>query len=162
MDLYMPGLLPHLPAGQPPSGTKMYSVHIDAEGYGSWLHRIAWGLGLGDKESKELVEQACRQVWEKRSPASVTDVRTELAMVLVRRAVFSISSRLFSQKKGVPDLPANSWVSSRLCHLPLSFRVVYLLSEVAGLHEKQIALILNVSTVLVRERQVRALQLLQA
>ena len=118
--------------------------------YESLLYRIANSLGFYDREAMQLVEETYRRNAQFNEEVYQSGARIALTRTLVRQCIFRISSTIFSK----PTLVTPGRV-------PLSFQTVYILFHMFGFDEREIAQILNVNALLVKERLGRAAQLIK-
>lgn len=129
--------------------------------YEPLLNKITISFGIKNSEAKGLVEEVCsyanRHFVDRENCLSL---RIWLAKSLVHKCIFRISCKLFSQKKDVEREPRalgyysyhKSSRESGWQDMPLSFRVVFILQNIMGFKEKEIAEILNTTPIKIRER----------
>ena len=132
----------------PQSGVST-KVSFNLAQYGSMLYQIATAFGFGAKSSNEFVEQAYLKI-SRRSLPFYFPTRIEMAKAVVHQCVYKISCGIFCEKPA-PSFPGDYQVSAHLSKMPLSFRTVYILFQV-GCSEEEIADILNINTIQVKER----------
>jgi hypothetical protein len=130
-------------------------VTFNVNQYESMLYQIATAFGFGAKSYNEFVEQAYLTI-SRRSSTFRWPTRIEMAKAVVHQCVYKISCGIFSQKSQATSFPGtavqlNYQVSAHLSKMPLSFRTVYILFQV-GCSEEEIAYILNINTIQVKER----------
>lgn len=136
---------------------KITSFGHEAEKFKPVLHSIATNLGLDGKESKELAEYVCLS-----GERSFTDQKENftfkiwLAKILVRNCIFKICTALFSQHANTGNFFPTSIYASTLSEIPISFRTVYVLIHCIEFTEPEVAQILNINTMQVRERLAKA------
>ena len=125
-------------------------VSFNVKQYESMLHQIATAFGFGAKSYKEFVEQAYLTI-SRRSSTFRWPTRIEMAKAVVHQCVYKISCGIFYEKSPATSFPGDYQVSAHLSKMPLSFRTVYILFQV-GCNEEEIAYILNINTIQVKER----------
>ena len=136
-----------------------------AEKHKSFLQTIALNLGLGEKESQELVAYVCL-IGEKNyaSQKKNLPLKLWLSKILVHNCVTKISSIMFSKTgSGFNSFQAldNYLLSFPISKIPFSFRAVYILSHSIGFTEAEVAYILNISPMQVKERLARAMMIIK-
>jgi hypothetical protein len=130
------------------------SIVISAE-YESILYQIPISFGMNSDDSNELVNQMYLKAGRKYSV--VYQDRLELTKRIVHQCVFKISCKIFSQEQQLAgfeyeNINPYSNKISRLLKIPLSFSVVYILYHVIGFNETEVAYILNIDSIQVKER----------
>jgi len=136
-----------------------------AEKYKGFLQTIAVNLGLNEKESRELVEFVCligekNYVYQQKS----FPLKLWLSKTLVHSCIVKISSIMFSKSGGaIGSFQGldNNLVSSPISKIPFSFRAVYVLLHSVRFTEPEVAFILNISAMQVRERFVKAMTIIK-
>lgn len=144
---------------------KFTSYREDSKKYITLLHTIATNLGLVEKESMKLAEYVC--IIGERSFGYQKEkftLRIWLSKVLVHNCIFKISSALFSQKANTADFfQANNYLnSSAVFKLPISCRTVYILVHSMGFTVPEVAQILNINPLQVRERLSKAMAIIKS
>jgi RNA polymerase sigma-70 factor (ECF subfamily) len=136
------------------------------EKYRIFLYSIAANLGLSEKESKELAEYVCligeRDFADQKEGITL---KIMLAKILVHNCIFKISSSLFSQNANTADsfqTVDNYLIAPSLSKVPISFRIVYILFHSTGFTESEVAQILNITPIQVRERLAKAKTIIQS
>ena len=141
------------------------SPEHEAEKYKAFLLMIAVNLGLSEKESRELVEFVCligekNYVYQQKS----FPLKLWLSKTLVHRCIVKISSIMFSKSGGaIGSFQGldNNLISSPISKIPFSFRAVYILLHSVGFTKPEVAYILNISPMQVRERFVKAMTIIK-
>ena len=138
-----------------PQGSVPTKVPFNIKQYEFMLYQIATAFGFGARSSNEFVQQAYLTI-SRRSSTFHWPARIEMAKAVVHQCVYKISCGIFSQKSPATSFPGdavqlNYRVSAHLSKMPLSFRTVYILFQV-GCAEEEIAYILNINTIQVKER----------
>ena len=136
-----------------------------AENYKTFLLTIAINLGLSEKESHVLVEYVClagerNYVYQEKN----FPLKLWLSKILVHNCVVKISSVMFSKSgSGFVSFQGsdNYLGSSSISKIPFSFRTVYILFYSVGFEESEVAYILNITPMQVRERLARALMIIK-
>jgi hypothetical protein len=128
--------------------------------YDPMLLQIVHAFGFTAKEYAQLLEQQFLKNDSKNFQCYEQN-RVEQAKRLVRQCVYKISSRIFNQSESATSfsgegMPFNSNLTAQLVKIPITFRTVYILFHIIGFNEKELAYILNISIVQVRERLARA------
>jgi len=129
--------------------------------YKTLLYSIATNLGLNEKESKELAEYVC--VVGERNFAYQKEgftLKTWLSKILVHNCIFTISSCLFSQNSSLQT--TNNDLIAPLSKVPISFGTVYILFHSIGFTESEIAQILNITPMQVKERLAKAMMIIKS
>lgn len=134
------------------------------------LYKIATSFGFSNRESDDLLTQV--NVYPKSFCAAYEsfDLRIALSKIMVYKCIFKISSRLFSQNISFRIMPHmfgyyagfKDYRDSDLRYMPLSFRTVYILKNTIGFNENEIAEILNITSIKVKERFQKAKTLLDS
>ena len=142
-----------------PQGSVRTKVSFNVKQYEPMLYQIANAFGFGARESTEFVEQAYLKI-NRKSSSFHRATRIEVAKQVMHQCVYKISCGIFSQKTPATSFPGdavrlNYNVSAQLSKMPLSFRTVYILFQV-GCSEEEIAYMLNINTIQVKERLRRA------
>src|SRR5215218_45877 len=141
------------------------SSEHEAEKHKPFLLMIAINLGLSEKESHELVEYVClagerNYVYQEKN----FPLKLWLSKILVHNCVVKISSVMFSKSgSGFVSFQGsdNYLGSSSISKIPFSFRTVYILFYSVGFEESEVAYILNITPMQVRERLARALMIIK-
>lgn len=136
------------------------------EEYNTLLHKIAGSFGFSNAETEELVRATRAYACSHKTDQGSLPCRVWLAKVLVHQCVFRISSELFRQagsaaEKKYAGLWNDDYLDSTigvpyLQKMPLSFRVVYILSRLIGFTATEIAAIVNAPLFTVKERYYKA------
>jgi hypothetical protein len=114
------------------------------------LYKIAAGFDLDSSERYDLVEEVHSYATRHASVhEGLLPTKVWLAKLMVHKCVFTISSRLFQQ----PETSTKQ--------MPLSFRTAYLLNNLVGFNEAEIAAILNTTPLKIKERLCKAFLFLQ-
>jgi DNA-directed RNA polymerase specialized sigma24 family protein len=132
------------------------------EKHESLLMQIVTGLGFNKVESNQIIDEVRLQAQKQfRDYSGLFPFKLWLTKTLVRKCIFKISQDLFN---GVSNAQvfggfstAKNIFGGRQEQIPLSFFIVYLLHDI-GFTEREIAEILNTSTMNVKERLNKALQ----
>jgi DNA-directed RNA polymerase specialized sigma24 family protein len=119
---------------------------------------------MSEMDSNKILEEVCSQVNKYFTNYPGThSLKIWLFKIVVRKIIFKISTDLFNAQNHEPHAmelenysPGNTIYDFRYKHLPLSLKVVYLLTR-AGFSEKEVSDILNVNPFKVRERLHKAL-----
>jgi hypothetical protein len=137
-----------------------------SDSYNCMLYKIADCFGFSNTEAEELVRTTHGYVRSYKSDQGSLSYRVWLAKVLVQQCVFRISSELFGQvgssaeKKhtGLLDYYYRYRTPSvqHLHQMPLSFRAVYILSQLIGFTATEVADIVNAPLFTVKERYYKA------
>ena len=136
-------------SSHPQSGVSA-KVSFNLAQYESMLYQIATAFGFGAKSCNEFVERAYLKI-SRRSSTFRWPTRIEMAKAVIHQCVYKISCSIFSQQSPATSFPGDYQVSAHLSKMPLSFRTVYILFQV-GCSEDEIAYILNINTIQVKER----------
>jgi DNA-directed RNA polymerase specialized sigma24 family protein len=151
--------------GTPPQ-KRLTSCGQEVKKYKTLLQAIASDLGLNENESMELAEYVCligeRNFADQKENFSL---KTWLAKILVHNCIFKICSTLFSQNANIIDpyqITNNYLIESPLSKIPISFRTVYILIHSVGFTEPEVAQILNINTMQVRERLAKAMTIIKS
>jgi hypothetical protein len=131
------------------------------EKYKLLLHSIATSLGLGEKESQELVEYVCligkkNYTYQKENYT----LKIWLSKILVHNCIFRISSSMFSQNANTANsfqTANHHFMASPFSKIPISFGTAYVLFHSIGFNESEVAQILNISLMQVKERLAKAM-----
>ena len=131
--------------------------NVSIEKYEPLLYQTAISFGFNDNELNDLVQQVCshgsRSYTHQRNFFSL---RIWLTKLLVHKCIFKISSELFSQGNSSKTLGhyygyGDSHKLNQK-HMPLSFRAVFILKNIVGFDENEIAEILNTTPLSVKQR----------
>jgi hypothetical protein len=131
----------------------------------SLLYKIGIAFGLDYSETANLV----KQVYAETTYAETTKNKIEqehpgairicLSKLMIYKCIFIISSKLFGQGTGDNDFTSlkyysdyNSSSITRTPVMPLSYRAAYILHHDLGFTEAEVAKLLNITTVKVKER----------
>jgi DNA-directed RNA polymerase specialized sigma24 family protein len=156
--------------GFPVTGTlpekKFTSCGQEAKKYKTLLQAIATDLGLSEKDSMGLAEYVCL-IGERKfaDQKEIFLLKTWLAKILVHNCIFKISSSMFSQNANAANsfqAANNHLIASPLSKIPISFRTVYILFHSAGFAEPEVAQILNITTMQVRERLAKGMAIIKS
>jgi len=109
------------------------------------LHKIAMSLGVYDQELQAFIKEACCITIKRKGGQEALPLRLLLSKNLVHLCVFSISKRMFQQRRK----PAHE--------IPFSFWVAHQLKTIAGFNEKELAYLLNTTLANIQTRLGRAL-----
>jgi DNA-directed RNA polymerase specialized sigma24 family protein len=138
--------------------------------YEKLMYKITASFGFSDSESDDLVSEVSFYAHSHRSyPENRFLLRARLSKIMVHKCIFRISSRLFSQHTSTGKEPGilgyypgcKSSPGTNCQDIPLSFRVVYILNDVIGFNEVEIAEILNITSIRVKDRLNKARPLLK-
>jgi DNA-directed RNA polymerase specialized sigma24 family protein len=150
--------------GKPPKKDHS-SYGQEAKKYKVLLHSIAINLGLNEKESEDLAEHVCL-IGGKHFPYQKENftLRIWLSKILVHDCIFKISSSLFSQNVNAANFfQTNSYLNSPAeFKIPISFRTVYILVNSIGFTEPEVAQMLNITPMQVRERLAKAMAIIKS
>ena len=148
------------------SGTNYEIPNIKSriDEYKTFLIQISTGLGMSEMESNKILAEVCSQGNKDFANYPGThSLKIWLSKIVVRKIIFKISTDLFNaQNREAQTIelgnysPGNTIYDSRYKHMPLSLKVVYLLTR-AGFSETEVSDILNVNPFRVRERLHKAL-----
>jgi hypothetical protein len=114
--------------------------------YDSLLYKIAAEFGFDSSDRQELVEEV--HSFASRHPEGQEELLPKkiwLAKLIVHKCVFKISSQMFQQPETCTK------------QMPLSFRTAYLLNNLVGFNEEEIAVILNTTPINIKQRLHRAI-----
>jgi DNA-directed RNA polymerase specialized sigma24 family protein len=136
--------------------------------YEPLLHTIANSFGFTNSEASAIIQDVCLQAYKY---YTIQDIRFPLKVWLVKdlihKCTFKISQAIFSQQQREPA-PIR-WMclnfhsapgALRLQEMPLSLKAVYILTDQFYFNEIEVAEILNISTLKVKERLHKALNFL--
>jgi DNA-directed RNA polymerase specialized sigma24 family protein len=132
----------------------------------SLLTEIASGLGINKIESVHILEEVGLQAKKQyREYRGTVPFKVWLSKILIRKCIFKISADLFNSLKSAnvktdefEDYSIGRSISPmRKEQIPLTFRVVYMLHKHIGFTEKEVAEILNINPLKVRQRLNKAL-----
>ena len=139
---------------------------LHPERYKALLYKIARSFGFSNAEAAALVLVTHAFARCHKSDQGNLPGRLWLAKVLVHQCVFRISSELFRQAGNIAEKKyAGLWNDDdsdkttgapHLQSMPLSFRVVYILSQLIGFTATEIAAIVNAPLFTVKERHYKA------
>ena len=126
----------------------------------SLLYKIGIAFGLDYSETANLVKQVSAETTknkiEQEHPGAI---RICLSKLMIYKCIFIISSKLFGQVTGNNDFTSlkyyydyNSSAITRTPVMPLSYRAAYILHHDIGFTKAEIAKLLNITTVKVKER----------
>lgn len=148
-----------------PALTNHYLEQARTDKHSALLYRIADSFGFGH-EAGELVRTTYTYACSHRTEQGSLPCRVWLARILVHQCVFCISSALFRQAGGPAEKKSPGLLDDyyrytttgrqHLHDMPLSFRVVYILSQVIGFTASEIAAIVNAPLFTVKERYYKA------
>ncbi|HKG69900.1 MAG TPA: hypothetical protein VKA92_13595 [Segetibacter sp.] len=143
--------------------TCVHSTGIDATSlynYKDLLLKIAMSLGLSAKQSADtinaLYSELDREGFDKIS--KTYSIKVYLSKRLVSKCIFRISNELFSRTDYTDVTILNDGYTSvnltsiKLKKVPLSYRVTFVLNALAEFSKEEIAEVLNISAVKVKER----------
>jgi DNA-directed RNA polymerase specialized sigma24 family protein len=126
--------------------------------YEPLLYKIAIGLGLVDKDCHEIIKYVCLYgvknfIYQKES----FTLKTWLSRMLIHKCIFKLGSQLFSQHSFVKSTLAHHTILnydnvSQLPQMPLSYKTIYLLFYLKEFTEIEIAQVLNINLLQVRQR----------
>jgi len=113
--------------------------------YESLLYKIATSFGCSDCEALDLIQQVCTcsaicsADW-----CNDTSLKIRLSKGIVHKCIFKLSSQWCSQYVEAKTVCVTD--------MPLSFHVVYILHDIIGFDENEVAELLNTNLHLVRQR----------
>ena len=161
-----------LKAVLPAAPTHAHVASLPAHTYKALLYKIADHLGFSGADGDALVEKAYAYTAAHPAKQGTLSQRVWLSKILVYQCVFIISSELFRQSGCYTEKNKPSSLTYyyryrnagelQLQQMPLSFRVVYILSHDIGFTAVEIAAILNTTLFKVKERYHKALAFLVA
>lgn len=129
--------------------------------YEKLMYKIATSFGFNNSESNELVIQAGFYAIEYfAGQENRFASRILLSKIVVRKCIARLSDKVFSQnpcskkESGVLGYYSDSKSSYRSVYeaIPLSLRTVYILNNTIGFNQVEIAEILNITLIRVKER----------
>lgn len=138
----------------------MSSLEQKACEYKPLLYNMSVSLGLAQKESHDLVEYVCSVGCKNYNYQNKNfTLKIWLSKILVRNCVFKISSVMFSQNENNLQTPLIPFYMSKI---PFSFRVVYILFQSFQFAETEVAQVLNITQMQVRERLSKAMVIIKS
>src|SRR5687767_11631663 len=128
--------------------------------YSSLLYKLGLNFGFNDEEINDLIRQVDCNVNKIRCLQEHHSLRILIVKDMVYRCVFKISSELFNKIDWKTETKQygsyNSGYKSRhefmLHHMPLTFRTVFILSNLTNFSETEVAELLNITRIKVKER----------
>jgi hypothetical protein len=118
--------------------------------YQPLLYNIAAGFGFMDSETMDLVQQVCSSINAYCADLQDdTSLKIRLSKQMVHKCIFKISSQLFSQNMNTEKIAVKD--------MPLSCRSVFILHDIIGFDECEIAEMLNTDLLQVKKRLNKAL-----
>ena len=139
---------------------------VGIEEYKPFLHKIAASFGFDEMQSRELAEQVLVQANRSYSIPSQHDrLKVWLSKSIVHKCIFKISSSIFSQTPAATNScfsKDNFLHTAKAPEIPLSFQTVYSLVRLIGLNEMEVAEILNITPLQVRERLGKAQKMIKS
>jgi len=113
------------------------------------MRKIALSFGFCDATLHELVEDTCSSALRNYKTQEMSfSLRIWMSKRIVRKCVSKVSISIFQH------------MGSSSKEMPLSFRTVYLLNKLVGFDEYEMALILNTTKLIIRERLNKALTII--
>jgi hypothetical protein len=146
-----------------PGDVKVLASDLKTGKYQSLLFQIANHFGFSEKEAFKLIEEVysySQRLYN--DEKNQLPLRILLSKVMVHKCIFKISCRMFSENIFTGITGSSSFYCNRnafeACEkgMPLSYLTVYILSSILGFSEREIAGILNTTTLQVRERLTKA------
>ncbi|MGN6164898.1 MAG: hypothetical protein ACTHOF_10195 [Flavisolibacter sp.] len=136
------------------------SFEQEACGYKPLLYKISVSLGLAQKESSELVAYVCQAECKNYAYQNKNFTpKVWLSKALVRHCVLKINSVMFSQKENSSQ---TSLIPFYMSKIPFSFRLAYILLQSFEFTETEVAQILNLTPMQVRERLSKAMAIVKS
>jgi hypothetical protein len=135
---------------------------ISMQEYQGLLLKIATAFGFTNQQSQYFLQEVYANAdnYYTKHQVKECSVRMNLSKLMVYKCIFKISEHFFSQnnnetsstlRSGIITVFKNfSWL--KLQQIPLSYRAVYLLKNLNEFSEKEIAELLNITLIKVKER----------
>lgn len=118
--------------------------------YESLLYKIATNFGFSDSKAMDIVQQVCSCFIKPYADRqNDTSLKIRLSKVMVHKCIFELSSQLFSQNRDAEK--------TRVTGMPLSSHAVFILHDIIGFDECEVAEMLNINLHQVKQRHNKAL-----
>jgi hypothetical protein len=146
-----------------PGDVKVLASDLKTGKYQSLLFQIGKHFGFSEKEAFKLIEEVysySQRLYN--DEKNQLPLRILLSKLMVHKCIFKISCRMFSENTSTRITAWPSFYSNKnafeACEkaMPVSYLTVYILSSILGFSEREIAGILNTTTLQVRERLTKA------
>lgn len=135
---------------------------VSMQGYQSVLLKIANTFGFNNQQSQCFLHEVYRDVNNSYPQYQVKELsmRLYLSKLMVNKCIFKISEHFFSQNNNGAFSTLCTGINSvfisssqlKLQHIPLSYRSVYLIKNIMEFSETEIAELLNIALIQVKER----------